>query len=62
MGLKAPLSLDNVKEDDLGNTIRELKEKIAHMKTYQNTETGMLEMQLEALIEQHKLESLQQGE
>ena len=62
MGLKSPLSLDSVKEDDLGNTIRELKEQIAHLRTYSNTETGMLEMRLDALIEQHKQQVLQQGE
>ena len=62
MGLKAPLGLDNLKEDDLGNRIRELKERIAHLRTYTQNETGMLEMQLEALIEQHKQEVLQQGE
>ena len=61
MGLKSPLSLDSVKEDNLGNTIRELKEQIAHLRTYSNTETGLLEMQLEALIEQHKQET-QQGD
>ena len=61
MGLKAPVNLDNMREDDLGNRIRELKEKIAHLNTYTQNETGMLQMQLEALIEQHKQE-IQQGE
>ena len=61
MGLKAPVTLDNVREDDLGNRIRELKEKLAHLKTYTQEETGMLEMQLDAMIEQHKQE-IQQGE
>ena len=61
MGLRKPMSLDAVTQDELGLQIRDLKEKIAHLKTYKGQDTGLLEMQLEDLIEQHKQE-VNQGE
>ena len=61
MGLKSPNGLDSVIEDELGNQIRDLSEKIAHLNTYTDQDTGLLQLQLEGLIEQHKLET-QQGE
>ena len=49
--------------DDLGERIRDLKERIAHLNTYhEDQDTGIMEMHLEALIEQHKKETLQQGD
>ena len=56
MGLRAPTGLDNAREDNLGQTIRELKERIGHLKTYTEQDTGLLELQLEGLIEQHNKE------
>ena len=61
MGLRKPISLDAVTQDELGLQIRDLKEKIAHLKTYKDQDTGLLEMQLEELIDQHKQE-VNQGE
>ena len=61
MGLKSPLSLDAVTQDELGLQIRDLKEKIAHLRTYNNQDVELLEMQLESLIDQHKQE-VNQGE
>lgn len=51
-----PSNLDSQREDELGSKIRELKEKIAHLKTYTLQDTGLLEMQLEMIIEQHRQE------
>ena len=61
MGLKSPLSLDAVTQNELGLQIRDLKEKIAHLRTYTNQDVELLEMQLESLIDQHKQE-VNQGE
>ena len=54
---KRPSALDTVRTNKelLGEEIRELKEKIGHMKTYQeDKDTGGLELRLEALLRQQK--------
>jgi hypothetical protein len=56
MGLHTS-DIDSVREDEIGQTIRDLKEKIAHLKTYTLQDTGLLELHLEMLIEQHKQET-----
>ena len=50
--------LDCHRENVLGVTIRELKEQIAHLKTYRETEdTEPLERQLKSLQDQMKRQS-----
>ena len=62
MALRRPIALDAMQTDDLGERIRDLKERIAHLNThFENHDTSLLEMTLESLIEQHKLE-IEQGE
>lgn len=54
---KRPSALDTVRTNKelLGVEIRELKEKIGHLKTYkEDTDTGGLELRLEALLRQQK--------
>ena len=56
MGLHKPVDLDATREDELGNHIRQLRERIGHLKTYTNNDTGLLELQLEELVNQHNEE------
>ena len=54
---KRPSALDTgrTNKELLGVEIRELKEKIGHLKAYQeDTDTGGLELRLEALLRQQK--------
>ncbi len=41
-------------DDDLTIMIRDLKERIAHLNTYTDTDTGLLQAELESLEEQLK--------
>ncbi len=41
-------------DDDLTIKIRDLKERIAHLNTYTDTDTGLLQAELESLEEQLK--------
>lgn len=43
-------------DNDISVKIRELKEKIAHLNTYTDTDTVMLKAELESLQEQLKLQ------
>ena len=62
MALRRPIALDAMQTNDLGERIRDLKERIAHLNTYfEDHDTALLEMTLESLIEQHKQE-VQQGD
>ena len=56
MGLKKPTGLDNVRQNELGLHIRALTERIGHLKTYTDNDTGLLELQLQELINQHNEE------
>lgn len=49
-------TLDSVRQSELGTQIRELEEKIAHLKTYTLRDTMLLEHHLESLKEQHTQE------
>ena len=53
---KKPSALDTVrtKKELLGIEIRELREKIGHLNSYTDTDTGVLELKLEALLRQQK--------
>lgn len=54
---KKPSALDTVRtnKDQIGVEIRELKEKIGHIKAYQeDKDTGGLELRLESLLRQQK--------
>ena len=52
-----PTNLDAVRQNEKGIQIRDLREKIAHLNTHTLQDTGLLQMQLEMLIEQHKQET-----
>ncbi len=43
-------------DDELTVKIRDLKERIAHLNTYTDTDTGLLQAELESLEEQVKLQ------
>ena len=54
MGLHKTPDLDSARVDKMDETIRKLREQIAHLRSYTNTDTGMLELRLEALVLQAK--------
>ena len=56
MGLHKPTGLDSSIQNELGLQIRELAERIGHLKAYTNDDTGLLQLQLDALIDQHNEE------
>jgi len=53
---KRPSPLDSVKtnKQELGEQIMKLKETIAHIKTYEDRDTGGLELKLESLLQQQR--------
>ncbi len=54
MGLRKIPDIDSDRVNKLDESIRKLREQIAHLKTYTEQDTGMLELKLEALVLQAK--------
>lgn len=48
------IDLDCEREDDISVTIRELREHIAHLETYTDTDVGLLKRRLDVLEQQQK--------
>ena len=54
MVVRVNSTLNCDRDDDLTILIRDLKERIAHLNTYTDTDTGLLQAELESLEEQLK--------
>jgi len=54
MGLRRVSEIDCSRVDLLEVSIRELREKIAHLEEYSDTDVGLLKLQLESMIEQER--------
>ena len=49
-----PLDTKITSQQKLGEEIMKLREQIAHLKTYQDKDTGGLELRLESLLQQQR--------
>jgi len=49
-----PLDTKTTSKHKLGEEIMKLREQIAHSKTYQDIDTGGLELRLESLLQQQR--------
>ncbi len=54
MGLRRVSEIDCSRIDVLSSSIRELREKIAHLEEYTDTDVELMKLQLESMITQEK--------
>ncbi len=59
MALKRVSEIDCSRNSSMAMDIRTLREKIAHLETYTDTDVGLLKLQLEVMVEQERVSNKQ---